>query len=162
MAEIGYVTVEAANDYVTRYFTSNDPLRLAWEELSGEDREVLLRRSFESIELLPYTGRKSEIAQPNAFPRYPSCKVPPAVMHAQIENAVALTDKSATEEASFYGRLRQLGVESYSIGNLSETLGPGSWSGSSAEASGVVSAQALRLLRPYMLGGYCIRGGRRR
>lgn len=160
MAEVGYVTVEAADAYVTGHFTSTDPLRLAWEQLTEEDKEVLLRRSFESIESLPYTGRKTDPSQPNAFPRWPSCDVPQAIIAAQVENAVSLTDDSATEDAAYYTRLWQFGVESYSIGNLSESIGSGAWGGSTAVSSGLVSAQALRLVKPYLGGGFSIRGRR--
>lgn len=162
MAEIGYVTVAAADTYVAEHFTSKDPLRLAWEALGEADREVLLRRSFESIESLPYAGRKTDPSQPNAFPRWPSREVPPVVIAAQVENAISLNDSSATEDAAYYERLWQFGVESYSIGNLSESIGSGAWSGISAASSGIVSAKAIRLLKPLLGGGYSIRGGRGR
>lgn len=162
MTKIGYVTIEVAHEYVIGHFTSTDPLRLEWEQLSDKDREVLLRRSFESIESLPFSGRKLDPSQPNAFPRWPSKEVPYAVIAAQVENAVSLCDDSATEDAAYYERLWQFGVESYSIGNLSESIGSGTWSGLSAGASGIVSAKAIRLLKPLLGGGYSIRGGRGR
>lgn len=152
MAEIGYVTLEAADDYVRGHFTSKDTLRLAWDSLSAEDREVLLRRSFESIESLPFAGRKACPSQPNAFPRWPNAEVPAAVIAAQVENAVAMADDSTVEDAEHYERLRQNGVESYSIGNLSENLG------GAAQTNGILSTRATRLLQPFMYGGFSIRG----
>lgn len=157
MATIGYVTTEFADEYVAGHFTSNDNLRLAWENLDDEDKEVLLRRSFESIESLPFPGRKSCLSQPNAFPRWPGTSVPMAVQHAQVENAVSLADESVAEDAEYYERLWQFGVESYSIGNLSESISSGAFSTGGAQASGIVSAQARRLLTPFMRGGFAIR-----
>lgn len=157
MTAIGYVTLEAADDYVARHFTSNDTLRLAWENLDDEDKEVLLLRSFESIESLPLAGRKADPTQPNAFPRWPSSEVPAAVVAAQIENAVAMSDDSIVEDAAHYERLWQFGVESYSIGNLSESISSGAWSSGGTQSCGIVSARAIRLLRPYTGGGYTIR-----
>lgn len=157
MTEIGYVTLQAADDYVTGHFTSNDTLRLAWENLDDEDKEVLLRRSFESIETLPFPGRKAHPSQPNAFPRWPDSEIPRVVIAAQVENAVAMADDSTTEDAAHYERLWQFGVESYSIGNLSESISSGAWSSGVAMSSGIVSARAIRLLRPLLSGSFNIR-----
>ena len=158
---IGYVTVEEADEYVTTHFTSEDPLRESWEDLEGEDKEVLLRKSYETIESLPFSGHKTDPSQPNAFPRCPSTEVPKAIIAAQVENAVSMSDSQATEDAAYYGKLWQFGVESYSIGNLSEHVGQGSWgSAASAAATGLVSATAMRLLKPFLQGSYRIRGGR--
>lgn len=151
MTEIGYVTLEAADDYVKGHFLSKDTLRLTWEKLSAEDKEVLLRRSFESIELLPFAGRKACLSQPNAFPRWPGSEVPAAVIAAQVENAVAMSDDTAVEDAAYYERLRRNGIESYSIGNLSENLG------GTSQSNGILSTRAMSLLQPFISGGFSIR-----
>lgn len=159
---IGYVTLDQANEYIATHYISEDKLRTTWEILSIEDREALLLKSFETIELLPFAGRKTEIDQPNAFPRYPSNTVPAPVQWAQIENALATSDTTASEEAEHYGRLWQFGVQSYTIGNLSEKISEGAWSTGSttAVASGLVSTVATRLLKPYLNGSYRITRGR--
>lgn len=159
---VGYVTVEQADEYITTHYVSSDSLRTSWEALSAEDKSALLLKSFETIELLPFAGRKAEIGQPNAFPRYPDTEVPTQIMWAQIENALTSADASASEEAAHYGRLWQFGVQSYSIGNLSEHISEGAWSSGSnnAAASGIVSVTATRLLKPYLIGSYRITGGR--
>ena len=162
MANIGYVTPEWADQYVAEHFTSADPLRVTWEGLDEEDREVLLRKSFESLEALPYIGRKTSCDQETAFPRYPDTEVPRAIMSAQVENAVSLSDTSSSEDAAFYERLWQFGVESYSIGNLSEKTSSGAWGRGSTTAYGVISAKATRLLQPYVNGSFNIRGPTRR
>lgn len=158
---IGYVTLEQANTYVATHYISTDNLRLGWEQLSDDDKRVLLLRSFETIELLPFSGRKAEVGQPNAFPRWPSTEVPGAIQNAQIDNALSLSDASSAEEAEHYGRLWQFGVNSYSIGNLTEHISEGAWSSGSttSAASGIVSTTATRLLKPYLAGSYRIVGG---
>lgn len=161
---VGYVTIEEANQYVTTHFVSTDGLRVSWEALSAEDQTVLLQKSFESIEMLPYRGRKTEDNQEKAFPRCPDTEVPESVKAAQVENAVALTDSEATEDARRYRHLWQWGVQSYRIGNLSESLSSGAWGSSTgvAAASGIVSDRAIQLLLPYMRGGFNIQGVRHR
>ena len=154
MALIGYVTLEEANQYVSTHYTSVDELRTAWDSLSPEDRTALLTRSFQLIELLPFAGRKYDPAQSYAFPRWPSVEVPEAIKWAQIENALAKSSAVNEEDAKFYERLWMYGVESYSIGNLSERTSTGSYSVSGAQATGITSAVADRLLRPYLGGGY--------
>lgn len=154
MSLIGYVTLEEANEYLKTHYLSEDPLRLGWEDLLEEDQIVLLNRSFQAIELLPFAGRKLDPAQPNAFPRWPLQEVPEAIKWAQIENALTRSDASNEEEAKFYERLWTYGVESYTIGNLSEKTSSGTYGVGGAQSTGVVSAIANRLLRPYLGGGY--------
>lgn len=158
MAVIGYVDLEYANEYVNLHFLSTDDIRFSWEGLPDEDKEVLLRKSFESIESLAFVGKKTCPVQPNAFPRYPATEVPEDIKAAQVENAVALSDSSTSEDAVFYERLWQFGVESYSIGNLSEKTSSGAWGRGSTTANGIVSAKASRLLQPYISGSFRIRG----
>ena len=148
------MTLEESNEYVKTHYLSKDDLRLSWESLSDEDRTVLLTKSFQAIELLPFVGRKLSLEQSTAFPRWPYQEVPAAIKWAQIENALAKSDASNEEDAKYYEHLWTYGVESYSIGNLSEKVSTGSYSTRGAQATGIVSAVAERLLRPYLGGGY--------
>ena len=159
---IGYVTLEEANTYVATHYISTDALRVAWEGLESADKSALLLKSFETIEMLPFAGHKTDPAQLNAFPRCPSTEVPNQVKWAQIENALVAGDTSANEAAEHYGRLWQFGVQSYSIGNLSEHISEGAWSSGSTNAvvSGLVSTVATRFLKPFLMGSYRISGGR--
>lgn len=159
---IGYVTLEQANEYVATHYIFTDSLRTAWEELNSTDKSALLLRSFDTIELLPFAGRKLVPGQANAFPRFPDQEVPQAIMAAQIEEALSSADAAASEEAAHYGRLWQFGVQSYSIGNLSEHISEGAWSSGnlSAAASGLVSVVATRLLKPFLMGSYRVTGAR--
>lgn len=160
--EIGYVTLSEANEYIATHYISSDSLRDAWLGLEDSDREALLLKSFETIEVLPFSGRKTDPAQSTAFPRFPSQEVPQAVKAAQIENALSSADSSATEDAAYYGRLWQFGIQSYSIGNLSERIGEGSWSSGplNSAVSGLVSAIAIRLLKPFISGSFRMKGRR--
>lgn len=155
---VGYVDVTYADEYVKMHFVTTDALRLSWEGLDVLDKEVLLRRSFEALETLPFTGKKYCIGQPTAFPRWPNKEVPEAIKAAQVENAIALASSEATEDAAFYEKLWQYGVDSYSIGNLSEHVGSGSWGRGSPAAHGVISTKASTLIRPYISGSYSIGG----
>lgn len=158
---MSYVDVAYADEYVNTHFLSVDERRFNWEVLDNNDKEVLLQRSFEAIECLPFVGRKTNPDQPNAFPRYPFEEVPEAVKYAQVENAITLSDSSASEDAAFYEKLWQYGVESYSIGNLSERTSSGAWGRNvTASSSGVISAKAINLLKPFLNGSYNIRGFR--
>lgn len=158
---MSYVDVAYADEYVNTHFLSVDERRFNWEALDNNDKEVLLQRSFEAIECLPFVGRKTNPDQPNAFPRYPFEEVPEAVKYAQVENAITLSDSSASEDAAFYEKLWQYGVESYSIGNLSERTSSGAWGRNvTASSSGVISAKAINLLKPFLNGSYNIRGFR--
>lgn len=153
---IGYVTLDQADEYIATHYISTDSLRTAWEGLSSDDKKALLLKSFDTIEILPFAGRKLVAGQEYAFPRYPDTEVPKAIKAAQIEDALSSADSAASEEAAHYGRLWQFGVQSYSIGNLSEHISEGAWStgNTSAAASGLVSAVASRLLKPYLMGSY--------
>ena len=157
---MSYVDVAYADEYVNTHFLSVDERRFNWEVLDNNDKEVLLQRSFEAIECLPFVGRKTNPDQPNAFPRYPFEEVPEAVKYAQVENAITLSDSSASEDAAFYEKLWQYGVESYSIGNLSERTSSGAWGRNVAASSGVISAKATNFLKPFLNGSYNIRGFR--
>lgn len=157
---IGYVDTVWADTYVTEHFLSNDSLRTSWEALEEEDKEVLLRRSFEAIEKLPFTGRKHCKCQVNAFPRNDSTEVPKDIMAAQVENAIYLSDTTNNEDVAFYERLWQFGISSYSIGNLSESTGSGAWGRNTSTVGDVASPQAAKLLKAYISGSYDIKGRR--
>lgn len=159
MAVIGYVTVVEAAEYIKTRYASTDELRQAWEAMGEADQAVYLQKSFDAIETLPFRGRKFSTDQQTAFPRWPSEVVPEAVKRAQIENALTLSDATSVEEAALYDKLWKYGVNSYSIGNLSESSSNGSWgraSSNAAVAAGVTSTAAVNLLRPYLGGGFCI------
>nr|DAF76497.1 MAG TPA: Putative Head Tail Connector Protein [Caudoviricetes sp.] len=153
---IGYVTLEEANLYVATHYVEDSDERTHWEDLDDSDKQVLLLTSFEAIERLPFPGRKTLNSQSTMFPRYPSTEVPIDIKAAQIENAVAQSDSDELEDAKQYERLWNVGVSSYSIGNLSETIGTASFGVSATSQSGITSAKAKKILIPFLSGGYSI------
>jgi hypothetical protein len=153
---VGYVTLEEANAYVTDHFMSSNMTRVAWESLSDADKLVLLRNSYRAIEMLTFRGRKTDAAQPSAFPRWPSTDVPSQIKEAQIANAIILADESYQDDATYYDKLRTFGVKSYSIGKLSETLNTSAENNTTASYKGIYSQEAIRLLSPWLGGGFNI------
>lgn len=153
---IGYVTLEEANAYVTDHFMSSNMTRVAWESLSDADKMVLLRNSYVAIEMLHFRGRKTDKAQPSAFPRWPSTDVPIQIKEAQMANAIVLADESSQDDIAHYEKLRTYGVSSYRIGNLSETLNTSTESNSTSSQMGIYSQEAMRLLSPWLGGGFKI------
>ena len=151
-----YVTIAEANDYIAAHYLSTDPLRVSWDSLTDEYKQVLLTRSYDAIEMLPLRGRKASCDQQTAFPRWPDTTIPECVKSAQIENALELGNPS--EEAEEYRRMRQLGVAEYKIGNFSEKLGDASADTNLMLSSGIVSFKAIQLLRPFLSGPFNIRG----
>ncbi|MCM1233018.1 MAG: hypothetical protein NC489_23080 [Ruminococcus flavefaciens] len=154
---LGYVTLDEADSYVMEHYMSTETQRVCWEALEDADRAALLRRAFQTIELLPFTGHKTDPSQPTAFPRCPSTEVPLAIKFAQIEQALIGADEDANTDAKQYQKMLQWGIASYRIGNLSESMHEGGAGGGIAGATGIISATASRLLAPFMQGGYNIR-----
>lgn len=112
-----YATVDQADEYIKQYYSSTSPLRSAWEDLSKEDKQVLLNRAEQSIDGLPLKGRPLESGK--AFPRTPSQDISMRqAMIATVELALASLDSEASERL----KLRRQGVKSYKIGDLSETF----------------------------------------
>lgn len=63
-----YVTVAEADEYISKRYTSNSKDRKRWEELSKEDKEIIIRNACDEIELMPFQGRKITMEQKLAFP----------------------------------------------------------------------------------------------
>lgn len=159
MATNGYVTIEEMDTYVAAHYTSDDALRVRWEALSESDKAVMLTKSFNDIEVLPFTGCKADKTQVTQFPRFGETEVSQSVKDAQMDNAIWLCDQSAKETENTYNTLWRFGVESYRIGNLSETSKGGAWGHSGGVISPLItifSSKAIKLLQGYLSGGYRI------
>lgn len=153
---IGYVTLEEADLYVATHYVENAEERTYWEDLDDSDKQILLLTSFEALERLPFPGRKTFNSQDKMFPRYPATEVPKDIKYAQIENAISLANLTESEDAKQYEKLWNAGVSSYSIGNLSETIGNMSYGMSATTESNITSAKAKKLVIPYLSGGFTI------
>lgn len=152
---MSYSTIAEANAYVMSHYVSTDEARIRWDSISDEDKQVLLTRAHDVIDALPLTGRKTHVDQPDAFPRFPWREVPDAIKSAECELALSLSDEAATASLEDYRKMVDYGIQSYSIGNFSETLL--SYSKNSVEIKyGLISSQAKQLLTPWLTGGYRI------
>lgn len=150
MDTVGYVTLQEADNYIASRYVSDDSLRESWEDLDDTDKKVYLLKAFDFIEALPFTGRTTTLNQATAFPRYPATEIPECVKAAQIEQALNFSDNTTTEADKAYIDMRRHGITSYTIGNLSESLG------STSLTASELSSKSSILLQPYLTGGYCI------
>lgn len=153
-----YVTVTEADGYIDRNYRSNNPDRKRWQEISDEDKEVLLRQACKEIDALPFKGRKATIKQPLAFPRLPfqycsAVDVPANVKSAQIELALWLSDDEKQAEISQRQSLQTQGITAVSIGSTSESYGK--HNGNHSVANLCIPVKTL--LYSWLNGGYEVR-----
>lgn len=152
---MSYSTISEANEYVSTHYVASDPLRVAWEAKSDEDKQALLNKSYLIINYLPLRGYKTSTEQLGAFPRNGDTEVPLVVKYAEVELALAYTDDEVVLATKEYQQKAAYGIQSYRVGNFSETLLE--YSGSSyAMKYGLASTEAERLLSPWLSGGFCI------
>lgn len=150
MLEVGvdsFVSLEDANDYVRKHFTTNDEYRVRWESLTDEDKEAWLRRSTIALNSLKYVGRKKG-PQLLEFPRVNSIGVYGtlpvlfrsqyydnglisangpygdadgmlAISRATVENALAGNVLNETVQSSKVANIQ--GLTSMKAGNVSKT-----------------------------------------
>lgn len=80
-----------------------------------------------------------------SFPRHPDTEVPEAVKEACCEEALAMLERGNSQRR----KLQQEGVQSFALGNMSETYVAGA-------GRGLLSQEAKELLRPWLLGSVFI------
>ena len=113
-----YVSIEDVNAYKVMYYGSTDPLRLNWEQLSDEDKQVAINRAEREVERLPLHGKP--VHADKAFPRYPDPEESlQRAKQAICELSIQLMSSSSARERY---ELQAQGVKSYKIGDLSETF----------------------------------------
>jgi len=137
---LSYVSLAEANEYFSSRLHAD-----AWADVSDADKEKALAMATKAIDRQPLSGRKTDLAQEMAFPRYPDVDVPEAVKEACCEVALALIERGNSQRR----KLQQEGVQSFSLGNMSETYAPGA-------GRGLLSQEAKELLRPWLLGAVMI------
>lgn len=135
-----YCTIEEANEYFAGRLHAE-----SWGETSDADKEKALRQATKTIDRQPLRGRKTDTAQTLAFPRHPDTEVPVAVKDACCEVVLALLERSNSQRR----KLQQEGVQSFTLGNMSETYAAGA-------GRGLLSQEAKELLRPWLLGSVFI------
>lgn len=145
-----YATVTEANNYVRDYYSSADPLRIKWEALTEADKQVMLNRSEQVIDLLPMQGKAHNPGK--AFPRDPNKER--SLVQAKIAT-IELAVQTLNDEMQERFQLQRQGVKAYKIGDLSETFG----SSSGADYSGfnqLAYSIVLPYLQDWLGGGYRI------
>jgi len=141
--EIGtnsYIDIAGANEYFAGRLHAE-----VWEQADESTKEKALRQATRAIDRQPLRGRKTETGQALAFPRYPDTEIPEVVKEACCEEALALLERGNSQRR----KLQQEGVQSFSLGNMSETYAAGA-------GKGLLSQEAKELLRPWLLGGVFI------
>ena len=138
---MSYVNLAEANEYFSSRLHAD-----AWAEVSNADKEKALAMATKAIDRQPLRGRKTETGQALAFPRYPDTEIPEVVKEACCEEALAILERGNSQRK----KLQQEGVQSFSIGNLSETFAAGA-------GKGLLSQEAKELLRPWLIGAVNIR-----
>jgi len=135
-----YCTIEYADEYFKNRLHAE-----SWSGADSETKEKALRQATRSIDRMPLRDRKTDLHQPLAFPRYPDTEIPKEVQEACCEEALAILESGNSQRR----KLQQEGVQSFTLGNMSETYAAGA-------GKGLLSQEAKELLRPWLLGGVFI------
>ena len=135
-----YCTIEYADEYFKNRLHAE-----SWSGAASSIKEKALKQATRAIDRQRLKGNKTNPSQPLAFPRYPDTEIPEAVKEACCEEALALLERGNSQR----WKLQQEGVQSFSLGNMSETYAPGA-------GKGLLSQEAKELLRPWLLGGVLI------
>ena len=140
VGENSYIDIEEADEYFSGRLHAE-----SWGQADDVTKDKALRQATKTIGRQRLNGRKTNPSQPLVFPRYPDKEIPEAVKEACCEEALALLERGNSQRR----KLQQEGVQSFTLGNMSETYAPGA-------GRGLLSQEAKELLRPWLLGGVFI------
>lgn len=140
VGENSYIDIDGADEYFAGRLHAE-----SWSGADSETKEKALKQATKEIDRQPLGGRKANSGQALAFPRYPDTEIPETVKEACCEEALALLERGNDQRR----KLQQEGVQSFSLGNMSETYITGA-------GKGLLSQEAKELLRPWLLGGVFI------
>jgi hypothetical protein len=135
-----YIDIDGADEYFAGRLHAE-----SWSGADSETKEKALKQATRQIDRQPLRGRKSDREQTLAFPRYPDTEIPKEVQEACCEEALALLERGNSQRR----KLQQEGVQSFSLGNMSEAYAPGA-------GKGLLSQEAKELLKPWLLGAVMI------
>lgn len=153
-----YVTLDEALEYIKDMHGQSTHESFS----TNSNNEVLLRQGCALLESLQYAGRKVSTGQGLSFPRYsppvkPNVEVPKAIKQAQIEIALAFADSKTLKDHKFYEQLRAYGIQSYSMGSLSESFrSSGAALSCATSLADIPSARARQLVQRYLVKGVSI------
>jgi len=131
-----YCTIEEANEYFAGRLHAE-----SWGQSDESTKEKALKQATRAIDRQLLKGRKMNPEQELAFPRHPDTEVPEAVKEACCEEALALLERGNSQRRT----LQQEGVQSFTLGNMSESYAAGA-------GKGLLSQEAKELLRPWLIG----------
>lgn len=140
VGENSYIGIEGANSYFAGRLHAE-----SWGQADESTKEKALRQATKAIDRQPLRGRKINPGQILAFPRYPDTEIPEAIKEACCEEALALLERGNSQRR----KLQQEGVQSFTLGSMSETFTPGA-------GKGLLSQEAKELLKPWLLGSVFI------
>lgn len=135
-----YCSIEYADEYFKNRLHAE-----SWGQADESTKEKALKQATRAIDRQLLRGRKTNPEQELAFPRHPDTEIPAAVKEACCEEALAILERGNSQRR----RLQQEGVQSFTLGNMSETYTAGA-------GKGLLSQEAKELLRPWLLGGVFI------
>ena len=153
MALIGYASLEDLRAYVESHYTCDDAMYKTFFESTAAHQSVALTRAFEAIEALPIRGRKTDLKQETAFPRFPDKSVPQAVVNAQCADALTRLDPQVSQDLEFVEQMQRKGVKSYKLGPISESYGDAVQS-SATMGTITISGVAKAYLQHWLSGGF--------
>ena len=135
-----YCTIEYADEYFKNRLHAE-----SWGQADESTKEKALKQATRAIDRQPLRGRKTNPEQELAFPRHPDTEISAAVKEACCEEALAILERGNSQRR----KLQQEGVQSFSLGNMSETFAVGA-------GKGLLSQDAKELLKPWLLGSVFI------
>lgn len=136
VGENSYIDIDGADEYFAGRLHTE-----AWTGADAETKEKALKQATRQIDRQPFRGRKSDREQTLAFPRYPDTEIPKEVQEACCEEALALLERGNSQRR----KLQQEGVQSFTLGNMSENYAAGA-------GKGLLSHEAKELLQPWLIG----------
>lgn len=140
VGENSYIDTEGADEYFAGRLYAE-----SWGQADDSTKEKALRQATKAIDRMPLIGRKAVSEQALAFPRHPEIKIPEVVKEACCEEALALLERGNSQRR----KLQQEGVQSFTLGNMSETYITGA-------GKGLLSREAKELLKPWLIGALMI------
>ena len=140
VGENSYIDIEGADEYFAGRLHAE-----GWTGADDSTKEAALKQATRTINRQLLRGVKNDMSQALAFPRYPDTEIPEAVKEACCEEALALLERGNSQR----WKLQQEGVQSFTLGSMSESYAAGA-------GKGLLSQEAKELLRPWLLGGVFI------
>lgn len=155
-----YVTIKEATTIMKSYFLEDSDILNDFNELSSNDKSVLLFRSCLDMQKLPYRGFKKEKGQKLSFPRinkFGHESDDEMVKLAQVLNAISFMKSDYTSEMN--QQIHQLvsnGVNSFRLGSFSIGINDKMVASRMGSAGTSNSGMVETVLSDWLQGGFRI------